>query len=566
MTEIQIECDVPAEMRDGTVLRADVYRPGGTGPWPVLLARLPYGKQTPMMGVVLDPLAAARHGFLVVLQDTRGRFASEGEWEPFTYEERDGYDTVRWAAALPGSNGSVGMIGGSYFGNTQWMAALSKPPELKAIAPMITWSDPDDGLWTRGGAIELGLGVPWSLLQGADTLMRRHSTDLDGLVNGITGLVQDFDGLAHGGYGELPAGRFPAFARHDLPELGYERSRREPEWAASCTVAGRHAEVELPTFQVGGWFDIFGQGTLDNFTAMRRAGRSATLVMGPWTHTNWRHVVGDVNFGFAANSDYMGMRGRLHDMQFDWFRRILGDDGGEAPEPDTGKVLLFVMGINQWREETEWPLSRAVDTDFHLRADGRLTQEPPSTAEQAEEFTYDPMDPVATTGGALLMGGGLLNADEFRPGPLDQTAVEAREDVLVFTTEPLTEDVEVTGRVRAVLFAATDGPSTDWVARLCDVDERGVSRNVTDGIVRVRAATPGEAAEHVVDLWSTSIVFRAGHRIRVQVTSSNFPRWARNLNTGEPEESATMARVARQQVFHDPVRPSRIVLPVVPAP
>ncbi|MCX4437795.1 CocE/NonD family hydrolase [Streptomyces mirabilis] len=564
MAETQIEFDVPAEMRDGTVVRADVYRPGGTGPWPVLLARLPYGKQTPMMGVVLDPLAAARHGFMVVLQDTRGRFASEGEWEPFTYEESDGYDTVRWAAALPGSNGSVGMIGGSYFGNTQWMAALSKPPELKAIAPMITWSDPDDGLWTRGGAIELGLTVPWSLMQGADTLMRRHATDLDGLVNGITGLVQDFDGLASGGYGELPAGRFPAFARHDLPELGYERSRREPEWAASCTVAGRHGEIDLPAFQVGGWFDIFGQGTLDNFTAMRRAGRSATLVMGPWTHTNWRHVVGDVNFGFGANSDFMGMRGRLHDMQFDWFRRTIGD--GEAVEPDAGTVLLFVMGINQWRKETEWPLPRAVDTDFHLRADGRLTREPPSAAEQAEEFTYDPMDPVSTTSGALLMGGGLLNTDEFRPGPLDQAAVEAREDVLVFTTELLTEDVEVTGRVRAVLFAATDGPSTDWVARLCDVDEMGVSRNVADGIVRVRAATPGEAAERVVDLWSTSIVFWAGHRIRVQVTSSNFPRWDRNLNTGEPEESATTARVARQQVFHDPARPSRIVLPVVPVP
>ncbi|MFF8395259.1 CocE/NonD family hydrolase [Streptomyces sp. NPDC016172] len=556
MAEIRIEFDVPAEMRDGTVLRADVYRPGGTGPWPVLLSRLPYGKQTPMMGVVLDPLAAARRGFLVVIQDTRGRFASEGEWEPWTYEESDGYDTVRWAAALPGSNGAVGMIGVSYFGNTQWMAALSKPPELKAIAPLITWSDPDDGLWTRGGAIELGITVPWSLLQGADTLMRRHRTDLEGLVSGITGLVQDLDGLASGGYGELPAGQFPAFARHDLPELGYERSRREPDWARSCTVAGRHDEVDLPTFQVGGWYDIFSQGTLDNFTAMRRAGRSATLIMGPWTHTNWQHVVGDVNFGFGAHSDFMGLRGRVHDMQFDWFQRTLGE--GEALEPDTGTVLLFVMGINQWREETEWPLSRAADTDFHLRADGRLTLEPPSTAERAEEFTYDPMDPVPTTGGALLM------SDEFRPGPLDQTAVEGREDVLVFTTEPLTEDVEVTGRVRAVLFAATDGPSTDWVARLCDVDENGVSRNVTDGIVRVRAATPGEAAEHVVDLWSTSIVFRTGHRIRVQLTSSNFPRWDRNLNTGEPEEDATTARVARQQVFHDPARPSRIVLPVVP--
>jgi uncharacterized protein len=220
-------------------------------------------------------------------------------------------------------------------------------------------------------------------------------------------------------------------------------------------------------------------------------------------------------------------------------------------------VLLFVMGINQWREETEWPLSRAMDTDFHLRADGLLTQEPPSVAEEIHEFTYDPLNPVPTVGGALLL------TDDFRPGPLDQRDVEAREDVLVFTTEPLTEDIEVTGRVRAVLFAATDGTSTDWVARLCDVDENGVSRNVTDGIVRVREATPGEPAEHVVDLWSTSIVFRAGHRIRLQVTSSNFPRWDRNLNTSEPEESATTARVARQQIFHDADRPSRIVLPVV---
>ncbi|MFF7889584.1 CocE/NonD family hydrolase [Streptomyces sp. NPDC020794] len=217
----------------------------------------------------------------------------------------------------------------------------------------------------------------------------------------------------------------------------------------------------------------------------------------------------------------------MHDMQFDWFQGAIDD--GAVPVPDTGKVLLFVMGTNQWREETEWPLSRAVDTDLHLRADGRLALESPSTAEQPEAFTHDPMDPGPTTGGALLM------SDEFRPGPLDQTAVEECEDVLVFTTDPLAEDVEVTGRIRAVLFAATDGPSTDWVTRLCDVDEHGVSRNVTDGIVRVRA-TPGEPAEHVVDLWSTSMVFRAGHRIRVQVTSSNFPRWRAHRSRGPFEK------------------------------
>jgi hypothetical protein len=392
-----------------------------------------------MVAVMLDPLAAARRGFMVVLQDTRGRFASDGEWEPWTYEESDGYDTVRWAAALPGSNGSVGMCGGSYLGNTQWMAALSKPPELRAIAPLITWSDPDDGLFSRGGAIELGITVPWSLMQGADALMRRHRTDPAALLGSIAALVHDLDALAAGGYGELPAGRFPAFARHGLPELGYERSRREPGWARSCRVAGRLHEVDLPTFQVGGWYDIFCQGTLDNFTAMRRAGRPATLIMGPWTHTNWRHVVGDVNFGFGANSDFMGMRGRVIDMQFDWFQRTLGE--ANVREPDTGTMLVFVMGINQWREETEWPLPRAVNTAFHLRADGRLTREPPSAAEQPGEFSYDPMDPVPTTGGALLM------TDDFRPGPLDQAAVEAREDVLVFTTEQLAEDVEVTGRV-----------------------------------------------------------------------------------------------------------------------
>ncbi|MFD9392587.1 CocE/NonD family hydrolase [Streptomyces sp. NPDC060000] len=239
---------------------------------------------------------------------------------------------MRWAAALPGSNGSVGMLGASYFGNTQWMAALSKPPELKAIAPMVTWSDPDDGLWTRGGTIELGTTVTWSLLHGAATLMRRHRTDPAALVAGLGGLVRDVDGLAGGRYAELPAGRLPAFARHDLPELGHERSRHEPDWARSCRVAGRHDEVDLPTFQAGGWYDIFSQGTLDNFTAMRPG-------------------------------------------------------------------ALFVMGVNQRREETEWPLSRAVDTDFHLRADGRLTVEPPPVAEQVEEFTYAPLDPMPTTGG-----------------------------------------------------------------------------------------------------------------------------------------------------------------------
>ncbi|MGI5130005.1 CocE/NonD family hydrolase [Pseudonocardia sp. CA-107938] len=562
MLDVTIEHDVPATMRDGVVLRADVYRPAADGPWPVLLTRLPYGKNMPMLAGAVDPVGKARNGFIVVIQDTRGRFASDGDWEPWTFESDDGYDTVRWAASLPGSNGSVGMFGASYFGNTQWMAALAKPPELKAIAPMITWSEPDDGLFARGGASELGISVSWSLTQGIDTLMRRHADDPMARGQALKALVDDIDAIATTTYWELPAGHHPAFDRHGVPELGFERSRREPGWSASCRVAGRQSEVDLPSLHSGGWYDIFCQGTLDNFSAMQAAGRPATLIMGPWSHINRMGYIGEVNYGLAASTELLGFRGRYADLELGWFRRWLTPDApevAEAPQSELPPVLLFVMGINQWREEQEWPLARAVDTDLFLRAGGRLAFDAPQAAEATDAFTYDPADPVPTTGGAVLM------SNEFPAGPLDQAPVEARPDVLVYTSDVLAEDLEVTGRVRAHLTAATDAPTTDWVVRLCDVDTNGVSRNVVDGIVRA-VASPGEFTEQTVDLWSTSHVFRAGHRLRVHVTSSCFPRWDRNLNTGEPIEQGTRSRPAQQQIAHDPTRLSRIVLPVVPAP
>lgn len=552
---VTVEQDVPATMRDGTVLRADVYRPATGGPYPVLLSRLPYGKSVPAMTAILDPLGLARDGFIVVLQDTRGRFASEGEWEPWTYEADDGYDTVRWAAALEGSNGRVGMLGSSYLGNTQWMAALSKPPELKAIAPQVTWSEPNDGLFARGGAIELGITLPWSLMQGADLLTRRHADDPAALGPALGALINDLDQAATSGYWELPAGRHPAFQRHGIPELGFEHSRRDPEWSAACRVAGRQAEAGLPSLNTGGWYDIFCQGTLDNYVESRAAGQPAKLIMGPWTHANFTGQIGDVNFGAAAGAELVGFRGRTIDLQKQWMRQWLAPDAAPSG-PELPPVLLFVMGTNQWREEQEWPLARAVDTDLFLRADGGLAFDAPQADEAGDTYVYDPADPVPTTGGGLLL------SSEFQAGPLDQAAVEARSDVLVYTTEPLTEDLEVTGRVRALLHAATDAPTTDWVVRLCDVGPDGVSLNVVDGIVRTDT-TPGEFTEHAVDLWSTSYVFRAGHRLRVQVTSSNFPRWDRNLNTGEPLDSGTDSRPAHQQIAHDAARPSRIIVPVV---
>lgn len=552
MSSIQILTDVEATMRDGVVLRADVYRPTGDGPWPVVMSRLPYGKGNLLH--VLHPLRFVEAGFIVVIQDTRGRFASDGEWDPWTFEEADGHDSVVWAASLPGSNGSVGMIGASYFGNTQWMAALSKAPGLKAIAPMLTWSDPDDGLFRRGGALELGLSLPWSLLQGVDTLQKRHATDPAAMGAALMGLVGDYDACATDGYWQTPADQHPTIERHGIPDVGIARSHRDPDWSASARVAGRHAEADLPTLNIGGWYDIFLQGTLDNYVAMAPRGDSH-LVVGPWHHVGYANQIGDVNFGIASSLDVLGFQGHYADLQARWLRTHLAPDGDDG-SPVLPPVFLFVMGINQWRAEEQWPLARAVDADLYLRADGRASFDEPAADEASDSFVHDPTDPVMTTGGPLLMSG------EFRAGPIDQAPVESRPDVLVFTGEALADDLEVTGRVTAVLHVSSDAPTTDWVVRLCDVDADGLSLNVVDGIVRTDMV-PGAISQVEVDLWSTSHVFRAGHRLRVHVTSSSFPRWDRNFNNvGNDAQKST---VAHQVVAHNGGQPSRLVLPTVPS-
>ena len=568
MEDVRIEFDVPAEMRDGTILRADVFRPTTGGPWPVLLARSPYNKQDPGILATLNPLAAVRRGYLVVLQDTRGRYRSEGEWEPLRHERTDGYDTVRWAAGLPGANGLVGMYGPSYLGNAQWMAAAGRPPELKAIVPAFTWSEPFDGLFGRGGAIELGLGGNWSLQQGANQLSRRWHDVPAERGRRLLALVAELDTLATKAYWELPADAFPAFARHQVPDLGYQRALADPGAVAACRVADKYDQLDLPTLNIGGWFDVFLQGTLDNYQAMSAAGRPARLLVGPWSHrSQGGHQQGELNFGLAANERSIDLRTTLGDLQLDWLDQWLKpDQGPPSDQPGAADqsaaqvdrpVRLFITGVNQWRDEEAWPLARAVDTPLYLGAGATLSPTPPAPDEEPDTYRYDPADPVGTHGGQILM------ASEYPPGPFDQRRVEQRADVLVYTGAPLPADLEVTGRVRVALVAASSAPGTDWVARLCDVDPDGISRNLADGIVRIRAV-PGEPAEHEIDLWSIGHVFRRGHRLRVQITSSNFPRWDRNLNTGTATGTGTTMAVADQTVYHDPARPSRIILPVVP--
>jgi len=550
---VLVAYDVPARMRDGVVLKADVYSPVGEGPWPTLVIRTPYNKSSMTENAWngVSPTEAARRGFLVVIQDVRGRNASEGVWEPLRHEGLDGADTIAWAAELPGSNGRVGMSGGSYCGNTQWQAALENPPALKVITPLMTWSEPRDGLIARGGAVELDLGSTWTLAQGFEWLSRLGLTD-DEVAERAGALISDFDGLGEDGLWGLPVAELPVLRRHAPPGFVELGAANDVEATQHMRVAGGHERVEMPSLHTAGWYDVFQQGTLDNYMAMHALGRDTRLIVAPWTHTEFTNMVGEQDFGIMSMREaFTFPHGNWSDEVLAFLRSHLVDD---APSPGTAPVRLFVMGRNEWRDEQSWPLERARNELWHLHADGSMSTAPPVGEAAPSEVDYDPADPVPTHGGALVSG-------STASGPVDQARIEARPDVLVFTSDVLEQDLEVTGPVRVRLHVESSAPSTDWVARLCDVDPVGRSLNLTDGIFRIDSDAD-QAQEIEIDLWSTSNVFLAGHRIRVQVTNSCFPRWDRNLNTGD--QNGTRFVTAHQRLYHDAGRPSHIELPVVP--
>jgi putative CocE/NonD family hydrolase len=515
--------------------------------------------------MVLDPVQVARQGYVVVVQDTRGRFRSEGEWAPMRNEADDGYDTVQWAASLPYSDGQVGMYGASYFGFTQWASAIKAPPALKAIVPFITWSDPFNGMAFRGGALELGIHANWHLNMGFDVLLRRHRGDLPALTRAFQGLAQEIDRLGPEGYASLPLREFPPLVRQDVAPGFFEffDAADDRSQLDFITVKGRHQQASVPTFSMGGWFDIFCQDTIANYQAMREQGVPSKLLIGPWTHGAQRNPVGELNFGFGSQAALIDLQVDFQTLQLRWFDRWLkGADNGILSEPP---VQIFVMGANLWRRLEDWP-PPATATPVYLREGGRLSTEAPGE-ERPDEFDYDPSDPVPTRGGALLM------SPEYPAGPHDQRPIEERPDVLIFTSEPLEHDTEVTGPISVELWAASSAPDTDFVARLCDVYPDGRSINLTDGIVRARyrdfesgagasLLEPGRPYCFDIDLWSTSNVFKAGHRLRLQVTSSCFPRWDRNPNTGHALGVDAELAVAHQTVFHDRERPSHVLLPL----
>lgn len=568
---VLLERDVPCTLPDGTVLMADVYRPDDAERYPVLLQRTPYDKSFfPFTWGCADPTKLATFGYAVVIQDVRGRFQSAGEYAPYENEARDGADAIAWAAEQPWSDGNVGMYGASYMGGTQWLAASQAPLPLKAITPTTSPNDILDQQVRRGGAIQLGLVTSWLLAAAPHELIRTLGISPE-LFQQLPATIDDIDA-------------FDAWARH-LPLLPFPpiegRTPGLAAWLAellreertpfhdAVSPAGRHPSITVPALQIAGWNDLLLQSDLDHFVSMKThaatedARRLTRLVVGPWAHAAFTPFVGDVDFGFRAAGILIDLREDLTGLHRRWFdARLKGIPSGidqEAP------VKLFVMGRNRWRDEDAWPLARAASRRWHVHRDGSLTERPPERTEPSV-FTMDPDDPVPTTGGTLLMPG------RYTRGPREQSPVEARPDVLVFTSGPLNADLEVTGRVWARTWIAADTVDTDVVVKICDVYPDGRSYNVVDGIQRARfrdglydpkPLTPGEPTPVGVDLMSTSHVFLAGHRIRVQIAASDFPRYDRNPGSGESSTVAKRVLPQRNQLFHDPERPSYVELPVV---
>jgi putative CocE/NonD family hydrolase len=560
------ERNVQMKTRDGVTLKADIYRPTGDGTFPVLLQRTPYNKDN---AVDFARRAVAR-GFMVVVQDVRGRYTSEGEWYTFKHETDDGYDTVEWAAALPHSNGKVGMFGGSYVGATQMLAAIGHPPHLAGICPVVTASNYHENWTYQGGALEQWFDESWTAGLAQDTLDRAIHKDTNAVV----------------GDSALPLTQFPVFNLKPIANGAQMTRELAPyflDWLAHPTydsywkqwsIEENYDKIQVPALTVAAWYDIFQGGSLKNYVGLRdhagneaaRSNQRLLVVIGG--HAGGGRKVGQVDFGPDAPFDETGVTLDWYDYLFQGKQNQFAD----AAHP----VRIFVMGKNEWRDEAAWPLARAKETRYYLDSSGKANSAsgdgslveagPQKTA--ADVFVYDPANPVPTVGGPLC-----CDPLHLGPGPRDQMSVETRSDVLVYSTPPLQEDVEVTGPVTLDLFAKSSAVDTDFTGKLVDVWPNGFAQNLTEGILRAsfrestlgepKAIVPGQVYEYKIDLWSTSNVFLKGHRIRLEVSSSNFPRFDRNLNNGKRAADSAAFIKATNTVLHDPEHPSALVLPVV---
>ena len=545
----QEQLGITMPMRDGIRLAADLYLPRAAGPVPTVLVRTPYSRKTTSTA---GYRYFATRGYAVVLQDVRGRYDSEGLFGTAEQEGPDGNDTLNWIARQSWSDGHVAMVGSSYLGIVQWWAAIQGNPHLAAISPMCSGDDEYSDRWySTGGALQIGHRLSWL---AANLTPPSH----------VRPLFESY--IAH-----LPlrtadvvaAGTPLSMWRNALAHPSYDHF-----WK-SVSIREKFNRIKVPVLSLGGWFDEYSESDLDAFARLAKSGQPVETWIGPWSHDPG-HRFSTRDFGPDA---FISIKQK----QGDWFDRWLKQEWKHM-EPAAPLLHLFVMGPNIWREEHEWPLSRTRNTPAYLTSSGHantangdgLLQWTQAPAGKSDIYSYDPKNPVPTTGGAICCDSGLLP-----PGPLSQAEVEQRDDVLVYTSGPLREDLEVTGQVRVVLYVASSANDTDFTAKLVDVEPSGRPLLVTDGIQRMRYRVSLETPELMkrnapyqvtIDAGVTSYVFAPGHRVRLEISSSNFPRFDRSLNSARPNADETRTGKAKQTVFHERGYPSALILPVIPKP
>jgi uncharacterized protein len=568
-----VDTDVPVAMPDGTKLMTNLWRPDTGHPVPVLLARTPYGKDNTEIYRSPNVFMFLEAGYALAVQDCRGTFRSEGVFTPHRDEAADGAHTIDWLARQSWCDGMVGMFSGSYLGLVQWQAASTGVPALKAIAPTVTTTDFYRWPWySPGGALSLECTLGWSLSMALSECVRRVSAgraDAPDLT-ALAALMNSDDWLWN-----TPVADHPLVMKY-LPWLDEVLAHpgRDEFWQdAPCELV---TAIATPALTTAGWYDIFLGGSLASYTAAQHDGAAGArgnqrLIIGPWSHgpLGMTGVFPDRRFGLAAAT----IPAQTAATQIAFFDRwIKGDEralDGQAP------VRIFVMGLDQWRDEPAWPPPDMRRTDYYLDGGGRANTSAgdgvlsthPALGEAVDRYLYDPRRPVPTAGGHRL------TVTDFS-GPADQAAVERRDDVLVFSTEVLAQPLEVTGPVSAVLYVSSSAADTDFTTKLVDVFPDGRAILLCEGILRMRYRNsltdpvlmrPGEVYEITIDMAATSNVFLPGHRLRLEVSSSNFPRYDRNANTGGviSRERAQDMVAAVNHLRHGPAHPSRLILPVI---
>jgi putative CocE/NonD family hydrolase len=578
---IRIDKSVPMEMRDGATLRGDIYRPDDKQKHPAILMRTPYSRAESVSLFFMDLIETVIAGYALVIQNVRGTYDSAGEAAlgnvSLVQEGPDGYDSVEWISAQPWCNGSLGMAGGSYLGLVQWLAASENPPHLKAIAPAVVSAGSTDPN-RRNGVIHLSSALTWILGRALEITDRQEKEGKD--VSQAREMLQHGVANPEEVYNYLPLKGIPHFNFEGIRDLWINRVfsniSETPEYAEK--VRTPYEKTMVPCFHVSGWFDDSPSGTFNHFLSMQQKGGSTLaresqhILMGPWLHfgptsnTN----IGDISFGEL--SDPQGSRLNQYNIAF--FDKYL-----RGMDIDLPAVRYFVMGKNVWRDAPAWPLPQTWWLRFFLHSqgyantssgDGLLSRDEPGE-EQPDVFLYDPHHPVPTIGCSMY-----AQLGKVAPGVQEQSPIERRDDVLCYTTPELKEDVEVTGPLKLHLFAATSARDTDFTAKLVDVWSDGRSFNVTtDGIIRARyrnslfvpeLVTPGEVNEYIINLQAVSQLFQKGHRIRIDVSSSSFPQYDRNMNTGNPIGEDAKGITARQTIYHQAEYASYIDLPVINSP